>query len=507
MLQFVQPWWLLAALTALIPVLIHLWNVREGRTLKVGSVSLLVKSSRQPARSWRLREILLLLLRCALIILLSLFLAGPLWTRPAPAGTQKGWVLLDRERAQEAYTRFKAPVDSLVAAGFELRTFGPGFPHTSGEELTRHTDSLPTERVPSYWGLLRRLQKQMPANLPVYLYTSDRLDAFRGSRPRMALNLRWQTFTPHDSVARWLAAARLGDHDSIRVTEGISTPSAIRYAVRNVSAMQPAGAGYQLDFENGKLMIRSTDPLFVPGRRLEADTAALRMTIYTDAYATDAAYLQAALQAIGQYTHQRLQVRQARDPAELSGSPDWLFWLSDKPVPVGVKAQNLWAYAPGTAQPVRTWIAAADEQQETTPVYLYKLVPAAVRTGWKALWEDGYGRPVLSSTNGPAPRRFLFYSRLNPQWSDLPWSPVFPVWMLRLLSTQLAELPPSADTRRIDPRQIMPEPVAAGPDQPVHRQVWSGLDLPLWIAAFLLLLAERLVSFRKPKNQPDGQNR
>jgi UDP-N-acetylglucosamine:LPS N-acetylglucosamine transferase len=55
----------LAALS--IPVIIHLWNIRPGKTLKVGSISLITEASKSTKRSFKLLDILLLIIRCLLL--------------------------------------------------------------------------------------------------------------------------------------------------------------------------------------------------------------------------------------------------------------------------------------------------------------------------------------------------------------------------------------------------------------------------------------------------------
>ena len=66
MLQLLNPIWLFAIGGIVIPLIIHLWNIKKGKTLKVGSISLLGESSRQSAKSLKLIDLLLLFLRCLL---------------------------------------------------------------------------------------------------------------------------------------------------------------------------------------------------------------------------------------------------------------------------------------------------------------------------------------------------------------------------------------------------------------------------------------------------------
>ena len=120
MLQFIHPAWLWLASAIIIPVLIHLWNIREGKTLKIGSVLLLRQSARQHARSFRIREWLLLALRCLLVLLLSLILAEPSWLAQPKTARQNGWVVVERQYKKELYKAFGRQIDSLAGAGLSL---------------------------------------------------------------------------------------------------------------------------------------------------------------------------------------------------------------------------------------------------------------------------------------------------------------------------------------------------------------------------------------------------
>ena len=74
---FAEPLWLLGLAAIAVPIAIHLRGKRVGRVVRVGSVRWLagVPAAWAPAR--RVRRIPLLLLRCAVLVALSLALARP----------------------------------------------------------------------------------------------------------------------------------------------------------------------------------------------------------------------------------------------------------------------------------------------------------------------------------------------------------------------------------------------------------------------------------------------
>ncbi len=93
MIHLLQPLWLGAMAAIAAPVVLHFWNDRRGKVLRIGSISLLTATSQRVAWSRRLSQWWLLLLRCMLLALLAVLMAGPYWRRTG--SHVKGWVLED----------------------------------------------------------------------------------------------------------------------------------------------------------------------------------------------------------------------------------------------------------------------------------------------------------------------------------------------------------------------------------------------------------------------------
>ncbi len=72
-----SPWMLLWALTAIVPVLIHLWSRRRYDEVPWAAMKFLLAALRKNARRWRIEQLLLLAIRIALLLLLALALADP----------------------------------------------------------------------------------------------------------------------------------------------------------------------------------------------------------------------------------------------------------------------------------------------------------------------------------------------------------------------------------------------------------------------------------------------
>src|SRR5690606_1076723 len=72
---------------AALPLLIHLISKRRARNVRFAAIEFVLRSKRRTARSLRLRQLLLLLLRTLLVAAVALAIAGPLLREPDEAET------------------------------------------------------------------------------------------------------------------------------------------------------------------------------------------------------------------------------------------------------------------------------------------------------------------------------------------------------------------------------------------------------------------------------------
>jgi hypothetical protein len=437
-----------------VPVILHLWNDRQGKVLAIGSIALLEKRSSRRAWSRRLSEWWLLLLRCLLLIVLALLLAGPVWKRGSGV-REKGWVLVDSAVVvQTEGTVYKPLMDSLAAAGYE-----------------RHVMS-----EVNYWEAYQAADREAPAGAPFVVFSTGWVSRFGGERPSTFRPVRWYTYTPKDSVRHWTAAAWLTPSDSIRVLEGSSGPTGSYYRAR---------------------MLSRDSPLAV-----KVDTAALRITIYMGPeYIQDGRYLAAGLRALASFSGRKIRLNIAGSMDAVSGEMDWLFWLSPAPLPLEAKTVHVLRYEPGKAVAVGTWL------RGEPGIGITKEIEGG--EGYAAVWEDGYGRcllgredigngePIGRPQDSEGRRVYHYFSRMDPGWNGLVWSRSFPVLLSRLLFE--GGLDEAQDRRVLDPEQVVP--VKRG--DRVGKTEESLLDLgPVcWVLLLLLFILERVVSFVPSPNK------
>ena len=83
-MAFLNPLFLFGLLAAGIPLIIHLWNRRRVVTIDFSSLMFLMAAHRENARRFQLRQLLILLLRIAIVALIALALARPFLTLGLP---------------------------------------------------------------------------------------------------------------------------------------------------------------------------------------------------------------------------------------------------------------------------------------------------------------------------------------------------------------------------------------------------------------------------------------
>ncbi len=497
LLYFLQPILLWAAAGIIVPVVIHLWNIRQGKTLKVGSIALIAESDRSQARSFKITQWLLLLLRCLLLIVLAILIAQPYWLKPFHTKEQ-GWIMIEKSGFNKAYYTYQPLIDSLQKNNFTLHYFDETFKEVNLKDtLAIAQDTLPASGL-SYWALLKILNEKIPANLPVYVFTDHLLQHFYGNRPEVPLNVKWYTYSSGDTTATWLASAYATATDSIRTVVGKSSSAGTFYTWQNLPTNGVQG-GYNVSSKEGKLFVSSNDAK----ETMAADTATMVIAIYTNKYSADANYVKAAVEAIKDFTQRKIQVTVVNSIANIPPNYNWLFWLSEDDIPASQVKNNVLVYENGKAQSVHSTLLTADNAALTTTgrVALYQYIKNDA-FAYQPVWTNGLDEPVLSRQKNGAVI-YHFYARFNPQWSDLVWSPSFPQILYHLLYEEdnIGSETMVQDKRIMDASQVQPVRIAAQQvDNKAIAQDKKDVSSIFWLVAFCVFLLERVVSFKQTKS-------
>lgn len=505
MLQFLSPLALFALAALLIPLVIHLLSRKSGKRVKVGSIRFLSASESRRLKSLRLDEVPLLLLRCALLIVLALLLAQPQWLRFAQRSDSRGWGVIAPELLSEMNPRLKEKIDSLSAAGYELRALAPNFPRWQESEE-------PATRA-NYWSLARELAAETRGDMPIWIFTSGAARAYRGERPALPKDFVWQSqyLAP---IAHWLHAAKFMHEDSVQFLVGRSTAQHTTFS-RFIT--KPPALPAELPLEgfppaaisraaNGRaLQLRlQHDTAHDDSAALTITTSPQIITIYFDEeHAGDRRYVQAALESAIEFAADLWQVRSVPLPgngASFNRSAA-VFWLSESSPPEELEehlAKGTLLLTDAGAHKYHT-VASAIVPRDfalTHPPHLWRKTVAPARG--LDLWRDTHGATLLSAEPVGAGWRLRFQSRFHPQWNDLVLHPMFPEMLLRLIERRDFSSPiaDAHEQRRLTSLQQQPQTANAAAHAPATPQAVS-LHLPLWILAAILFAWERRLSERR----------
>ncbi|SFP73858.1 BatA domain-containing protein [Hymenobacter arizonensis] len=539
MFTLLTPAALLALLGLIVPVLIHLWNRRPGREVAVGSLRWLAAGANRRLRNLKPEQLWLLLLRSALLVVLAVALAGPVWRVPQPVG--RGQVLVSPELlGTPAFAALRPTIDSLRRRGYALRWLAAGFPKASRAAL--RADSLglrDSARVLAatspagsrvLWARVRQAASTFSGQ-PLYVLTPATMQDFQGTQSPLPAEVNWQML-PTAATATWLQAAAIRG-DSLRLLLGQSSETQTTF--RPVSVKKPAPGGTvrltglpAFRFETGTAGAQlqpvgaSSAGKAVPA--IPVRTNPVRVVIYsTPDFAPDARYLQAGLRAAAAGLLSPMVISTTSTPPAPTNRPDWLFWLADVPLPADWRAAvgqgtQVWQEAVGPGRSDKARLATATFDEVPASIFRRSPLPAEATGGTSyPLWADGQGRPVLSRQLLGRGAIHHLATRLNPIWSELADSPALPARLLALLqpeSTDAASQPPTAldqalalqDQRALDPMQLRLSSQAAGAKlttttvaQAAAPQSFLQTDLRPWLvlAAGLLFAFERLLAYRR----------
>lgn len=104
---FLQPALLLGILANAIPVIIHFWNQKKGKTIDWATIDWLIEKTPMSHRGVRLEDFWLLLLRCLLVVLFAAILAKPFFDGLNSDGATSAIHLVEPNKYLVEYNRFE----------------------------------------------------------------------------------------------------------------------------------------------------------------------------------------------------------------------------------------------------------------------------------------------------------------------------------------------------------------------------------------------------------------
>ncbi|MFC7668379.1 BatA domain-containing protein [Hymenobacter humi] len=437
MLTLLNPSALLALLGLLVPVAIHLWNRRPGREVAVGSLRWLAAGANRRLRNLKPEQLWLLLLRTALLAVLAVGLAGPEWRQVLPGG--RGQVLVSPELiGTPAFAALRPTVDSLRRRGYALRWLAAGFPKMSRAALrvdsvgprdsARVLAAVSKSGINFQWARVQQAAGTFPEQ-PLYVLTPATLRSFQGLQSGLPATVTWQTL-PNSASATWVQAAGFRA-DSLRLILGQSNETRTTFRTISIKRPQPGAVvrlaglpAFRLEIGASGSMLRPVQEgsagSYQPLPAIPVRSRPLRIAIYATApFALDASYLKAGLRAAATGLPVPLALQTTATPPTPSTAPDWLFWLSDAPLPARWReamrrGTRVWQEAPGPGVPDKARLAVTEADE--VPVSIFRRSTAQPNSAVASLplWSDGLGRPVLSHRTLGAGAFYQLATRLNP---------------------------------------------------------------------------------------------
>ncbi|MEX6690809.1 BatA domain-containing protein [Danxiaibacter flavus] len=491
MLQFAQPIWLYAISGIAVPIAIHLWNVKQGKTLRVGSIALIEESSRQTSRNLKLTELLLLALRCLLIIFLSLLLAGPFWTT---SGNKhgKGWLLIEQDNMQLAYQQYPNLIDSLIREGYDFHFLDHSFKKEKWPAALKE-ESRTAAIKHNYWTLLQMLDANLPAGAQAYIFAPNLLRNLEGRRPTLTHEVNWFPVRGNPIDSLQLIDAWTND-DSVHVIIARSGDSALTYNQTVLANDEASAEGIQVQKNNNAIGVSHRE------KHLIADTSSMIITVFTDKNRSDANYIIAALKAIQSFSKKNIKIELVSDARNLPAFQHWLFWLSEAPVPNTKAFGTLFRYIYGNEQSLHSWIETGN--YDAGDIQLQKrILFDDGQNGNRVVWKDGYGTPLLVERKNGDVNAYEFYSRFNPSWNNLGWSNTFPALLMDLLLEKdiINTKNKTVDNREVDPSLLQFRAVKNEGNKSSVMTESADLSKLAWLIISVLFLLERWFSLRTKK--------
>lgn len=476
MFQILYPLGFLAAIGIAVPIIIHLWNVKSGKTLKIGSVFLLGTPSNQRSRSFKVQDWPLLLIRSLLVLLTAFLLANPVYYKTLNTDAKAGWVLLEKESFSKAWRLQHKQLDSLLKAGYELHDFAVNFEKIDLKDTNTVFSQPATAKLP-YYSLIRQLDAQLPAGTSAYIFANSQQQYFEGEKPQTRFKLHWNFLPVDTSQLNWVAAAYTLQNGAVKKLGGHSTEKGIYYQVSKTA-----------EVDDG----------------LNVDTTTINVQIHAGKNTVDAKYIAAVVQSIKQFTQRRISVQNINAAGQVNQNTKLLFWLSDKPLRQQEmeklpKGMRLFSYA--GQKPVKFRSELQDVQGiAMQDVVLYQKAQDIKAIG-KTIWQDGSGAPILSLNNESGLKHYRFYSRFSPEWNSLVWSDqmVFFLMPLILPEPAVAEGFRDAAKLQVDTAELNIETSNRLSTSTEREVVEQELSPWIWTILILLLFVERWITYTKRK--------
>lgn len=418
-----HPIYLWAFLGLLVPLVIHLWNRKAGKTIKVGSVQWLIASENTRFSSIQFNEVGLYIIRSLLVVIAILILLDLSYTQTKkPIANDKQWILAEKSLLRHSDTRIQ--IDSLVQHGHPLHLLQAGLPLLESSAIQKikvkqNASGLATSSL-NYWSFLKELNERSDAPEKVTLFTHNTQQRFVGKRPKLNFQVQWLNL-PQERRQVFLVDALQLPQDSLQISIGMSDEHGTTVVQEKIRTQT-----------NTK--IKDLPSIIVKDQEVSfAQATNERITIrhpqpqrvqiwYDKKFSLDQQYFKAALEAVGEYLQVKIEVNsklstQGKSLDKLKA--DWLIAFTQKPAVKNTVKQFKGKRILYEAQPTSQWLSKDSTQQNA--YFLHQRInpqinPAALTSNFlESLTQTLFANPKATERIQRFDQRRLSQSQAMPQ--------------------------------------------------------------------------------------------
>lgn len=311
-MHFLNPTYLWAFLGLLVPLAIHLWNKKESKTIKIGTVQLLKESNVKKSKQFQFNELLLLLLRLLIIGLIVLIFAAP-QIKKQQYNTSITYIVEPTLINHKSVKTIRARATTHA----KFCWLQDGFP----EIKTQAINKAPTN-IPNYWQLAKAMD-----NLPtdsIVVFTRALLTGIKGTRPKTNKNIEWIVLPLKNELEKVLKTSQ-----KEKLLELISISSSNEFTALKKAYNAINSDKVKRNITNDSLVLdpKSNREIIA----LDTPSPIKIQLFYTKHLTSEKNYIEAAFQALSKYLNEPITLISIKNKADLKASEyDLTVWLSEE---------------------------------------------------------------------------------------------------------------------------------------------------------------------------------
>ncbi len=309
-MAFVNPTYLWALLGLVIPLAIHLWSNKTGKTIKVGSIQLFQESESSKSSSFKLNEYLLLGLRSLAIIVLVMILAQPILKENAER-TALTYIV---EPSLFSSDQFRAVIDTLQTDD-ELRLLQPEFPPIEEIDLAQQKMS-----TPNYWQLAQAMEQLNTDSIVVF--SSAFYSGLTGKRPTLAKNIEWIVVNPTQNEKTDIPVLAYDQTDQVDIVLAASNDHQLTF---NTVSINKNSEVININSTNDSILVQNYDHSLPLLKQPELEIG----IYYDESFSNQLYFMKSTLNAIAKYSNVLISIIDKQPNEVVTENHDFIIWLSE----------------------------------------------------------------------------------------------------------------------------------------------------------------------------------